>query len=390
MNLHEYQSKMLFKKYGLPVPVNYLCNSVDEIIEKLAELTNQENQMKWVAKCQVHAGGRGKAGGVICTENFDEIKRFAEYWLGQRLVTYQTDEKGQPVNKILLEQASSIKTELYLGAVVDRALKRVVIIASTEGGMDIESTATNTPELIFTMPIDPLLGPCAYQGRELAFKLGLRGKLVNQFAKIFTNLAKLFIENDLSLAEVNPLVITEDEELLCVDAKIVLDDNALYRHPELSQLRDITQEDERESIATKQGLSYVSLSGNIGCMVNGAGLAMATMDIIKLYGGEPANFLDVGGGTTKERVCEAFKLIVSDSHVKAILVNIFGGIVRCDLIAEGIIAAIEEIDLAIPVVVRLEGNNAEIARAMLANSDLNIISAESLADAAQKISALAN
>lgn len=390
MNLHEYQSKMLFKKYGLPVPVNYLCNSVDEIIEKLAELANQENQMKWVAKCQVHAGGRGKAGGVICTENFDEIKRFAEHWLGQRLVTYQTDEKGQPVNKILLEQASSIKTELYLGAVVDRALKRVVIIASTEGGMDIESTATNTPELIFTMPIDPLLGPCAYQGRELAFKLGLTGKLVNQFAKIFTNLAKLFIENDLSLAEVNPLVITEDEELLCVDAKIVLDDNALYRHPELSQLRDITQEDERESIATKQGLSYVSLSGNIGCMVNGAGLAMATMDIIKLYGGEPANFLDVGGGTTKERVCEAFKLIVSDSHVKAILVNIFGGIVRCDLIAEGIIAAIEEIDLAIPVVVRLEGNNAEIARAMLANSDLNIISAESLADAAQKISALAN
>lgn len=346
--------------------------------------------MKWVAKCQVHAGGRGKAGGVICTENFDEIKRFAEHWLGQRLVTYQTDEKGQPVNKILLEQASSIKTELYLGAVVDRALKRVVIIASTEGGMDIESTATNTPELIFTMPIDPLLGPCAYQGRELAFKLGLTGKLVNQFAKIFTNLAKLFIENDLSLAEVNPLVITEDEELLCVDAKIVLDDNALYRHPELSQLRDITQEDERESIATKQGLSYVSLSGNIGCMVNGAGLAMATMDIIKLYGGEPANFLDVGGGTTKERVCEAFKLIVSDSHVKAILVNIFGGIVRCDLIAEGIIAAIEEIDLAIPVVVRLEGNNAEIARAMLANSDLNIISAESLSDAAQKISALAN
>lgn len=390
MNLHEYQSKLLFKNYGLPIPTNYVCQSVDEIKEILAEISTQSLiNKKWVAKCQVHAGGRGKAGGVICTDNLNQIQQFAEHWLGQRLITYQTDNKGQPVNKILIEQASQILNEFYLGAVIDRALQRVVIIASTEGGMDIESVAENTPELIHTMPIDPLTGPCAYQGRELAFKLGLQGKLINQFTKIFMGLAKLFIENDVSLAEINPLVLTENEELVCVDAKIVLDDNALYRHAELSQLRDITQEDERESIATKQGISYVSLNGNIGCMVNGAGLAMATMDIVKLYGGEPANFLDVGGGTTKERVCEAFKLILSDSHVKAILVNIFGGIVRCDLIADGIIAAIQEIDLNVPVVVRLEGNNAEIAREILANSQLNIISAESLADAAQKISAVA-
>lgn len=389
MNLHEYQSKLLFKKYGLPVPTNYICNSIDEITETLAEISSQNVNEKWVAKCQVHAGGRGKAGGVICTNNFDEIKQFAQRWLGQRLVTNQTDNKGQPVNKILIEQASQILQEIYLGAIIDRAQQRIVIIASTQGGMDIETIANKTPQLIFKVAINPLIGACAYQGRELAFKLGLTGKLINQFVKIFINLVKLFIENDVSLAEINPLVITKEQELLCVDAKIVLDDNALYRHPDLSALRDITQEDERESIANKQGISYVSLNGNIGCMVNGAGLAMATMDIIKLYGGEPANFLDVGGGTTKERVCEAFKLILSDKNVKAILVNIFGGIVRCDLIAEGIITAIKEIELTVPVVVRLEGNNADIARTILANSQLNIISAESLSDAAHKVSALA-
>lgn len=390
MNLHEYQSKLLFKKYDLPVPVGYVCHSVEEISETLAEITTQNLQGKWVAKCQVHAGGRGKAGGVICTDDFQEIKKFGSHWFGQRLVTYQTDSKGQPVSKILIEQASDIKAELYFGAVVDRASRRIVIMVSTEGGMEIESVAAKTPELIFKAEIDPLTGPSAYQGRALAFQLGLEGKLVNQFAKIFVNFSKFFIENDVSLAEINPLVITQADDLLCVDAKVVLDDNALYRHPALSVLRDITQEDERESIATKQGISYVSLDGNIGCMVNGAGLAMATMDIIKLYGGEPANFLDVGGGTTKERVCEAFKLILSDHNVKAILVNIFGGIVRCDLIADGIIAAIKEIELSVPVVVRLEGNNAEIARKILADSQLNIISAESLADAAEKISAVAN
>jgi len=389
MNLHEYQAKFLFKKYGLPVPVGYVCHSIDEVGETLAELTAQNLPGKWVAKCQVHAGGRGKAGGVICTDNFQEIKKFSEQWLGGRLVTYQTDEHGQAVNKILIEQASDINNEIYLGVIVDRSQKRVVAIASTEGGMEIESVAANTPELIFKAAIDPLIGPSAYQGRELAFKLGLRGKLISQFTKIFMNLTKLFIDNDVSLVEINPLVITTAEELICLDAKMILDDNALYRHAELSVLRDITQEDERESIATKQGISYVSLSGNIGCMVNGAGLAMATMDIIKQYGGEPANFLDVGGGTTKERVTEAFKLILSDDHVKAILVNIFGGIVRCDLIADGIIAAIKEIEFDIPVVVRLEGNNAEVARKILADSQFNIISAESLADAAQKISAVA-
>lgn len=389
MNLHEYQSKYLFKQYNLPVPEGYVCNSIDEVQDTLAKLASQADIQAWVAKCQVHAGGRGKAGGVICTQNFSEIKQFAEKWLGKHLVTYQTTSTGQPVNQILIEKASNIDKELYLGAVIDRSSKRVVIMASTEGGVDIESVAEKSPHLIHKISLDPLTGPCAYQGRELAFKLGLSGKLINQFAKLFVNLATLFLENDVSLAEVNPLVITDSQELICLDAKIVIDDNALFRHPNLNVLRDTTQEDERESIAAKQGISYVSLEGNIGCMVNGAGLAMATMDIIKLYGGEPANFLDVGGGTTKERVSEAFKLILSDKNVKAILVNIFGGIVRCDLIADGIISAIKEIGLAVPVVVRLEGNNAEIARDILAESQLNIITAKSLIDAAQKIVAVA-
>ena len=383
MNLHEYQSKHLFKQYNLPVPEGYVCNSIDEIQDILAELSSQTNA--WVAKCQVHAGGRGKSGGVICTNDFNEIKLFAEKWLGQYLVTYQTTSKGQPVNKILIEKASHIEKEFYLGAVVDRSTKRIVIMASTEGGVEIEKVAEQSPHLIHKISLDPLTGPCSYQGRQLAFKLGLTGKLVNQFAKLFVNFANLFIEKDVSLAEVNPLVVTDTQELICLDAKVVLDDNAMFRHPDLVVLRDTTQEDQRESIAAKQGISYVSLDGNIGCMVNGAGLAMATMDMIKLYGGEPANFLDVGGGTTKERVAEAFKLILSDKNVKAILVNIFGGIVRCDLIANGIIDAIKEIGLTVPVVVRLEGNNAELARDILAKSKLNVITAKNLVDAAQQI-----
>ena len=387
MNLHEYQSKHLFKQYNLPVPEGYVCNSIDEIQDILAELSSQTNA--WVAKCQVHAGGRGKSGGVICTNDFNEIKLFAEKWLGQYLVTYQTTSKGQPVNKILIEKASHIEKEFYLGAVVDRSTKRIVIMASTEGGVEIEKVAEQSPHLIHKISLDPLTGPCSYQGRQLAFKLGLTGKLVNQFAKLFVNFANLFIEKDVSLAEVNPLVVTDTQELICLDAKVVLDDNAMFRHPDLVVLRDTTQEDERESIAAKQGISYVSLDGNIGCMVNGAGLAMATMDMIKLYGGEPANFLDVGGGTTKERVAEAFKLILSDKNVKAILVNIFGGIVRCDLIANGIIDAIKEIGLTVPVVVRLEGNNAELAREILAKSKLNVITAKSLVDAAQQIVSVA-
>ncbi|MCX8655826.1 ADP-forming succinate--CoA ligase subunit beta [Gilliamella sp. B2894] len=389
MNLHEYQSKYIFKEYNLPVPEGYVCNSVDEVKDVLSKLQPQSDIGSWVAKCQVHAGGRGKAGGVICTKHFNEIKAFAEKWLGKHLVTYQTTSRGQPVNQILIEKASNIYKELYLGAVIDRSSKRVVIMASTEGGVDIESVAEKSPHLIHKMPLDPLTGPSAYQGRELAFKLGLKGKLVNQFSKLFVNFANLFLDNDVSLAEVNPLVITDEQELVCLDAKIVLDDNALFRHPKLNYLKDTTQEDELESIAAKQGISYVSLNGNIGCMVNGAGLAMATMDIIKLYGGEPANFLDVGGSTTQERVAEAFKLILSEKNVKAIFVNIFGGIVRCDLIAEGIISAIEEIGLKVPVVVRLQGNNAEIARGILADSKLNIITAKNLTDAAQKIVAVA-
>lgn len=385
MNLHEYQSKFLFKQYNLPVPEGFVCNSIDEVQDTLAELASKSELSAWVAKCQVHAGGRGKAGGVICTNDFNQIKLFAEKWLGQHLVTYQTTSEGQPVNQILIEKASNIQKELYLGAVIDRSIKRVVIMASTEGGVDIERVAEKSPHLIHKVALDPLTGPCAYQGRELAFKLGLSGKLINQFAKLFVNFATLFLENDMSLAEVNPLVITDSEDLICLDAKIVLDDNALFKHPNLNILRDTTQEDVRESIAAKHGISYVSLDGNIGCLVNGAGLAMATMDIIKLYGGQPANFLDVGGGTTKERVTEAFKLILSDKNVSAILVNIFGGIVRCDLIAEGIIIAIKEIGLTVPVVVRLEGNNAQLARKILTESKLNVITAESLTDAAQKI-----
>lgn len=385
MNLHEYQSKFLFKQYNLPVPEGFVCNSIDEVQDTLAELASKSELSSWVAKCQVHAGGRGKAGGVICTNDFNQIKLFAEKWLGQHLVTYQTTSEGQPVNQILIEKASNIQKELYLGAVIDRSIKRVVIMASTEGGVDIERVAEKSPHLIHKVALDPLTGPCAYQGRELAFKLGLSGKLINQFAKLFVNFATLFLENDMSLAEVNPLVITDSEDLICLDAKIVLDDNALFKHPNLNILRDTTQEDVRESIAAKHGISYVSLDGNIGCLVNGAGLAMATMDIIKLYGGQPANFLDVGGGTTKERVTEAFKLILSDKNVSAILVNIFGGIVRCDLIAEGIIIAIKEIGLTVPVVVRLEGNNAQLARKILTESKLNVITAESLTDAAQKI-----
>lgn len=390
MNLHEYQAKQLLQKYNLPVPLGYVGHSITEIDEILTELAAQTTIEKWVAKCQVHAGGRGKAGGVICTNDFHQIKQFAQQWLGHHLVTYQTDSQGQVVNQILIEPAAAIKKELYLGAVIDRSLARVTIMASTEGGMDIEQVAEQHPNLIHKLTIDPLTGPNAFQGRELAFKLGLQGKQINQFSQLFVNLAKLFIANDVVLAEINPLVITESDTLLCVDAKIVLDDNALYRHPELSALRDSSQEDAREAMATQHGLSYVSLDGNIGCMVNGAGLAMATMDIIKLYGAQPANFLDVGGSATKERVAEAFKLILSDKHVKAILVNIFGGIVRCDLIAEGVIAAIKEIGLSVPVVVRLEGNNADIAKKILGESKLNVIAAKDLTDAAVKIAAAAH
>jgi succinyl-CoA synthetase beta subunit len=380
MNLHEYQGKQLFAEYGLPVSKGHAVDTPEAAVKAAEEIGGD----MWVVKAQVHAGGRGKAGGVKLVKTTDEVSEFARHWLGKNLVTYQTDENGQPVSKILVETCTDIAEELYLGAVVDRSSRRIVFMASTEGGVEIEKVAEETPEKILRATIDPLVGAQPYQGRELAFKLGLKGDQVKQFVKIFLGLAKLFQDKDLALIEINPLVITEQGNLHCLDAKLGVDGNAIYRQPQLADMHDPSQEDEREAQAAKWELNYVALDGNIGCMVNGAGLAMGTMDIVKLHGGAPANFLDVGGGATKERVSEAFKIILSDDNVKAVLINIFGGIVRCDLIAEGVIGAVEEIGVKVPVVVRLEGNNAELGRKVLADSGLNIIAATSLTDAAQQ------
>jgi succinyl-CoA synthetase beta subunit len=380
MNLHEYQGKQLFAEYGLPVSKGYACDTPQEAVAAADKIGGN----MWVVKAQVHAGGRGKAGGVKLVKTKDEIEAFAKQWLGKRLVTYQTDESGQPVSKILVETCTDIAEELYLGAVVDRSSRRIVFMASTEGGVEIEKVAEETPEKILRATIDPLVGAQPYQGRELAFKLGLSGEQIKQFVKIFMGLAQMFVDKDLALIEINPLVITDKGDLHCLDAKLGVDSNALYRQPQLREMHDPSQEDERESHAAQWELNYVALDGNIGCMVNGAGLAMGTMDIVALHGGFPANFLDVGGGATKERVSEAFKIILSDDKVKAVLINIFGGIVRCDLIAEGVIGAVEEIGVEVPVVVRLEGNNAELGRKVLADSGLNIIAATSLTDAAQQ------
>jgi succinyl-CoA synthetase beta subunit len=381
MNLHEYQGKALFAEYGLPVSTGHAVETAEAAIAAANEIGGE----RWVVKAQVHAGGRGKAGGVKLVESPEAAGEFAQEWLGKRLVTYQTDAQGQPVSRILVEACTDIADELYLGAVVDRASRRIVFMASTEGGVEIEKVAHETPEKILKAEIDPMVGPQPFQGRDLAFRLGLAGAQVKQFVGIFMGLAKLFAERDLSLIEVNPLVITDDGNLHCLDAKVVVDSNALYRQPELEAMHDPSQEDEREAHAAQWELNYVALDGNIGCMVNGAGLAMGTMDIVKLHGGAPANFLDVGGGATKERVTEAFKIILSDDNVKAVLINIFGGIVRCDLIAEGVIGAVEEVGVTVPVVVRLEGNNAARGREVLAESGLNIEAAASLADAAQKV-----
>jgi succinyl-CoA synthetase beta subunit len=380
MNLHEYQGKQLFAQYGLPVSEGIAAATVDEAVAAADKIGGQ----RWVIKAQVHAGGRGKAGGVKLVDNKGDIREFAEKWLGKRLVTYQTDADGQPVSRILVETCTDIAQELYLGAVVDRATRRIVFMASTEGGVEIEKVAEETPEKILKAAIDPLTGAQPYQGRELAFKLGLSGAQIGQFTRIFMGLAKLFEEKDLALLEVNPLVITDEGNLHCLDAKINIDSNAIYRQPELKEMHDPSQEDAREAHAAEWDLNYVALDGAIGCMVNGAGLAMGTMDIVKIHGGFPANFLDVGGGATKERVTEAFKIILSDDKVKAVLVNIFGGIVRCDLIAEGIIGAVEEVGVSVPVVVRLEGNNADVGSKLLADSGLNIIAAKSLSDAAEQ------
>jgi len=381
MNLHEYQSKQLLDKYGLPVSHGIAVDTVKKAVAAAGELGGE----KWVVKAQVHAGGRGKAGGVMVVDSKEAVENFAREWLGQHMVTYQTDAKGQPVNRILVEPCTDIEKEYYLGAVIDRATRRIVFMASTEGGVEIEKVAAETPEKILKAVIDPLTGAQPYQGRELAFQLGLEGKQVSQFTQIFLGLAKLFEERDLALLEINPLVVTTSGELQCLDAKINVDDNALFRQAKLKEWHDPTQEDEREAHAQKWDLNYVALDGNIGCLVNGAGLAMGTMDIIKLHGGNPANFLDVGGGATKERVSEAFKIILSDENVKVVLVNIFGGIVRCDLIAQGVIDAVEEVGVSVPVVVRLEGTNAEQGRKILAEKGcMNLIATGSLSESAQR------
>jgi len=381
MNLHEYQAKQLFAQYGLPVSKGVAAKTADEAVAAADTIGGD----KWVVKAQVHAGGRGKAGGVKLVSSKDDIRAFAQKLLGTNLVTYQTDERGQPVNTILVESCTDIEKELYLGAVLDRGTRRVVFMASTEGGVEIEKVAHDTPEKILKCAIDPLVGAQPFQGRNLGYQLGLNAEQVKQFTKIFMGLAKIFEECDCSIIEVNPLVITKQGNLHCLDAKVVIDGSAVYRQPEIEKFYDPTQEDERERIAAQWSLNYVALEGNIGCMVNGAGLAMATIDIIKLKGGQPANFLDVGGGATKERVTEAFKIILSDDNVKAVLVNIFGGIVRCDLIADGIMGAVQEVGVKIPVVVRLEGNNAELGAKKLAESGLNIIAASGFNDAAEKV-----
>jgi len=380
MNLHEYQAKQLFAEYGLPVSKGIAVDTADEAVAAAKEIGGD----KWVVKAQVHAGGRGKAGGVKLVSSDDEIREFADKHIGTNLVTFQTDEKGQPVSKIFVEACTDIDRELYLGAVIDRSTRRVTFMASTEGGVEIEKVAEETPEKILQATIDPMTGASPYQARDIAFQLGLEGKQVNQFANVFMGLAKLFQDCDLSLIEINPLVVTTDGDVHCLDAKLSVDGNALYRQKKLAEMRDHSQEDERENQASEFNLNYVALEGNIGCMVNGAGLAMGTMDLVKLHGGQPANFLDVGGGATKEAVSEAFKIILSDDGVKAVLINIFGGIVQCNIIADGIIGAVKDVGVGVPVVVRFEGNNAELGVKTLAESDVDIIAATSLTDAVEQ------
>jgi len=378
MNLHEYQAKQLFREYEIPVSNGLVANSINDAEEKALSLGVD----KWVVKAQVHAGGRGKAGGVEIVDNIQAVKEFCKKWIGKNLITFQTDENGQPVNEILIETCTDIDKELYLGAVIDRASQRLVVMASTEGGVNIEEVAEATPEKIFKAEIDPISGPKDTQSKDLSLSLGLNEKQSSQFRNIFNGLVKLFLDKDLSLVEVNPLVITKSGDLICLDAKINVDSNALFRQEKIEQLRDFSQEDSREAKASEWDLSYVALDGSIGCMVNGAGLAMGTMDIIKLQGGEPANFLDVGGTADSKRVAEAFKIILSDENVNTVLINIFGGIVRCDVIAEGIVEALTVMGVSVPVVVRLEGNNASKGLEILEECGLNIIPASSLEEAA--------
>jgi succinyl-CoA synthetase beta subunit len=385
MNLHEYQSKQIFAQYGIAVPTGRVASTADEAVAAARELGGNA----WVVKAQVHAGGRGKGGGVKLVKHLDEVRNAAVAMLGKRLVTPQTGSEGLPVNKVYVEGASAIAQELYLSLVLNRETGLVTFIASAAGGMDIEEVAARSPERIISVGVHPAAGLQGYQSRRLAFGLGLSGAQVEEFARIAQPLYRLYVERDASLVEINPLIITREGRLVALDAKINIDANALFRQPELAAMRDTSQEDPMELEASKHDLNYVSLDGDIACMVNGAGLAMATMDLIKLHGGEPANFLDVGGGATAERVSVAFKLILSNPRVRAILVNIFGGIVRCDLIADGIVSAVKQVGVKIPVIVRLEGTNAEVARKTLAASGLAITPASDLTDAAQKVVKLA-
>ena len=385
MNLHEHQAKALLAEYGVPVPPGRAVFSVREALEAADELGSDT----WVVKAQVHAGGRGKAGGVKKVSSRDELEKAAGGLLGARLVTHQTGPAGQPVHRLLIEQPSVVSRELYLACLLDRALERIVFVASGAGGMDIEEIAAKHPEKILKAVIDPAAGLQGYQCREIGFALGLKDNQITALTRLMLNLYRLYTARDLTLVEINPLAIGADGALIALDAKVQVDDNALYRQKALEEMGDPSQDDPKEQKAREFGLSYIALEGNIGCMVNGAGLAMATMDLIKLHGGMPANFLDVGGGTTADKVAEAFKLILSDKNVKAILVNIFGGIVRCDLIAEGIIKAVQEVGIQIPVVVRLEGTNVEKGRELLEHSGLKIISADSLTNAAKQAVAAA-
>ena len=380
MNLHEHQAKTLFKSYNLPTS-NFF---VVEKYEQAKELASKLNISKWVVKAQVHAGGRGKAGGVKIVDNLDDVEAFAKKWLGKNLITYQTDKEGQPVSSILIEECTEILSELYLGVVIDRSSKSIVVMASPEGGVNIEEVAEKTPENIHKASVIIDQEPSKDDALSLAKGLNLNKNQTEQFIEIFKNLTKLFIEKDLALVEINPLVIDENQNLKCLDGKISVDSNALFRQEEMKSLRDTSQEELRELKASEWDLNYVSLDGEIGCMVNGAGLAMATMDIIKISGGFPANFLDVGGGVNQKSVAEAFKIILSDDNVKVILINIFGGIVKCDVVAEGIISAVKEVGVNIPIVVRLKGNNADVAQSMLTDSELNIVFDSDLSNAAEK------
>ncbi|KZM57991.1 MULTISPECIES: ADP-forming succinate--CoA ligase subunit beta [Aeribacillus] len=384
MNIHEYQGKEILRKYGVTVPNGKVAFSVEEAVEAAKELGTDVV----VVKAQIHAGGRGKAGGVKVAKSLEEVREYASELLGKTLVTHQTGPEGKEVKRLLIEEGCDIKKEYYVGFVVDRATSRVVLMASEEGGTEIEEVAAKTPEKIFKEYIDPAVGLQPFQARRIAFNINIQKELVGQAVKFMLGLYQVFVEKDCSIAEINPLVVTGDGKVMALDAKLNFDSNALYRQKDVLEYRDLDEENPKEIEASKYDLSYIALDGNIGCMVNGAGLAMATMDIIKYYGGEPANFLDVGGGATAEKVTEAFKIILSDENVKGIFVNIFGGIMKCDVIAQGVVEATKQVGLTIPLVVRLEGTNVELGKKILEESGLNITSAESMADGAQKIVSL--